>query len=85
MTKTYSALEPVIEERKRQDAKWGVQNRDPMEWIAILMEEVGEFSQEALRRHFSGRHNQNLRAELIQVAAVAVAMIEDCDRNGWCR
>jgi hypothetical protein len=45
-------LESVVYERRRQDEKWGVQNHDPITWIAILTEEVGEASQEALTLRF---------------------------------
>jgi len=42
----------LIKERERQDAKFGIQNNTPIEWISILMEEVGEASKEALEHHF---------------------------------
>jgi NTP pyrophosphatase (non-canonical NTP hydrolase) len=42
----------IKKERTRQDAKFGIQNNKPIEWIAILMEEVGEASKEALENHF---------------------------------
>jgi NTP pyrophosphatase (non-canonical NTP hydrolase) len=81
----------VHEERKRQDAKWGQQNHSPIEWIAILTEEVGEAAKEAVEMHFAKdfpthypddvERAERYHAELIQVAAVAVAMIESLDRN----
>jgi hypothetical protein len=56
--------------------------------MAILTEEVGEASKEALEHHWAGTHYpvdherlDRLRTELVQVAAVAVAMIESLDRN----
>jgi len=42
----------IAEERKNQNKKWGEQNHSPIEWIPILMEEVGEASKEALQYHF---------------------------------
>lgn len=36
----------VIAERRAQDGKWGPQHHDPLVWLAILMEEVGEFAEE---------------------------------------
>ncbi|HNP91959.1 hypothetical protein [Macellibacteroides fermentans] len=30
----------IIQERINQESKWGVQNQSPIEWCAILMEEV---------------------------------------------
>ena len=76
-------------ERKRQDAKWGIQNHSPIEWCAILGEEVGEVNKAALEEHFAVSYPEQFknhrfddyRKELIQVAAVAVAMIECIDRN----
>lgn len=79
----------VALERIRQNDKWGEQNHHPMEWLAILGEEVGEANKAALEAHFSGyKRTGNLedyREELIQVAAVAVAMIESFDRNKFKR
>lgn len=68
-------------ERKRQDEKWGQQDHIPSIWMAILGEEFGELCQEALRYDFGGVIDRNLRDEAIQVAAVAVAIVEYIDRN----
>lgn len=64
-------------ERRRQDDKWGA-NRPlyTTPFLAILMEEVGEAATDT----FAGSLN-SLRAELIQVAAVAVAWIEAIDKE----
>ena len=69
-------LQQIRKERTQQDAKWGVQNHHPYKWGAILSEEVGE----DFRAVLEGDVN-NYREELIQVAAVAVAMIECIDRK----
>ena len=87
-------LDEIKQERIRQNNKWGEQNHSPIEWMAILMEEVGEVSKEALEHHFkypnkSGEFSdeiqesrmENYREELIQVAAVASQMVECYDRN----
>lgn len=70
----------ISEERDRQDAKFGEQNHLPVEWMPILMEEVGEVAKEALENHFNHLSLYNYRTELIQVAAVAVSMAESFDR-----
>lgn len=83
-------LSEVEIERVRQDGLWGEQNHSPAVWLMILGEEVGEATEAALeawandpslypksRDQWLGRY----RAELIQVAAVAVAMVESLDRN----
>ncbi len=89
----------VAAEWGRQDEKCGTQNHSPIEWMPILMEEVGEASKEVVDYHFKNPaydctvgfippnefHQQDrlsrYRKELIQVAAVAVSMIESLDRN----
>lgn len=85
-----TAMDDVIAERERQNQKWGEQNHSPMQWLPILMEEVGEASQRAVQAYFGGaRDGQRVhderqaqyREEMVQVAAVAVAMIECFDRN----
>jgi hypothetical protein len=93
--KMIGVLYEVEDERTRQNQKWGVQNHSPIEWIPILSEEVGEASKEALEYHFKQMRNSDApenwdaekllkyRTELIQVAAVAVSMVECLDRNHW--
>ncbi len=75
----------ISEERERQDLKFGPQNHRPAEWCMILGEEVGEVQKAALESYFryEGKNNDysDYRKELIQVAAVAIAMIESYDRN----
>lgn len=77
-------LVEVRRERTRQHDKWGEQNHDDGWWTAILAEEVGEAAQAALQAHFpddGSKTLDDLREELIQVAAVAVAWIEAIDRR----
>lgn len=98
-TPTEKVLTEVLAEREKQNRKGGEQNHNLVEWIAILTEEVGEASREAVDFHFknpvknfSGEYEapkelhqtvrlKRYRKELIQVAAVAVQMIESRDRN----
>ncbi len=66
----------IKEERLRQNEKWGEDRHlSPLLWNAILTEEVGEVAKEVLEKCPS------LRDELIQVAAVALAWLEDIDNN----
>lgn len=92
---TKSVLDEVLAERVKQDAKWGQQDHLPIEYCAILGEEVGEVNKAALEAHFgypygeekAGStaakmlHFMDYRMELIQVAAVAISMVESYDRN----
>lgn len=70
-------LEMVAAERASQREKWGVQNHTPFAWMTILGEEFGETCQESLRMHFGDKGQDEYIGELVQVAAVAVAAIEN--------
>lgn len=77
------ALTDILDERKRQDAKWGVQNHLDLVWNAILVEEVGEAAQEVLTQAYGsdGKGHGDLREELVHIAAVTLAWIECMDRR----
>jgi NTP pyrophosphatase (non-canonical NTP hydrolase) len=71
----------VSEERDRQDEKWGgvpgQERRDDHTYAAVLGEEFGECCKAWLERDTG-----QLRAELIQTAAVALAWVEELDNGG---
>ena len=75
-----SILAEITRERERQDAKWGgqpgVDRRDDHTYAAVLGEEFGECCKAWLERD-----TVSLREELIQVASVAVAWIEELDNT----
>jgi NTP pyrophosphatase (non-canonical NTP hydrolase) len=71
----------VAGERDFQDRKWGPQDHTPLEWLSILGEEYGEACQAANKAYWGGKPWAAYRAELVQVAAVAVAMIENLDQR----
>ncbi len=77
------AIKDVLDERARQDEKWGEQNHDPFTYLTVLIEEVGELAQAALHKRFGGPADENLRAEAVQMAAVALAIVECLDRDTW--
>ena len=85
--RTVSVLADVIAERTRQDVQWGQQDHEAARWLMILGEEYGEACEAGCRVTFpsdprcTAKAVADLRAELVQVAAVAVAMIEAIDRN----
>lgn len=93
-----TVIQRVIDERLRQDEKWGEQNHNAVEWISILTEEVGEASKEAVDFHFANgdvdvklkagkslqiERIQKLKRELIQVAAVAIQAVESIERQAF--
>ena len=72
----------IMTERCVQNATWGEQNHTPIEWLAILTEEVGEVAKDTLSIRFGKKPNlAGYRKELVQVAAVALAAIECYDRK----
>jgi len=74
----------IASERERQDAKFGDQRHKPIEWLSILVEEVGEVSREICENHFPiyGKSDwTNYRKELVQVAAVVKHMLENFDEG----
>jgi len=73
----------VMAERFKQDKKWGEQNHDPVTFLAILVEEVGELAEAALHLKFGGPKAANVREEAVQTAAVAIAILECLDRDTW--
>ncbi|EJL6764546.1 TPA: hypothetical protein NIK62_000110 [Vibrio cholerae] len=89
-------IEQVIAEMVFQDMKWGESRTlNNHVWDSILSEEVGEVSEEAvlvwnaklgIKKGFASKftleqQTEKLRAELIQVAAVAIQWIEAIDRD----
>lgn len=77
----------IANERIKQDKKWGEQNHHPVLYMNILLEEVGEAAKEANDIYWDSNKAdvlaEKMRGELIQVAAVAVAMVECLDRGKW--
>lgn len=77
----FGIYEQIDDERDRQDAKWGGipgrDRRDDHTYAAVLGEEFGECCKAWLERDVAA-----LREELIQVAAVAVAWVEEIDNGG---
>ncbi|MEQ9027532.1 MAG: hypothetical protein RLP44_02355 [Aggregatilineales bacterium] len=73
---TEEILEAISTERKRQLEKWGDQEHEQGTWLLILMEEIGEVSQDILQ----SKDEEYVFKELIQSAAVIVAWLEDVTR-----
>jgi hypothetical protein len=74
----FAPAAPIIVERRRQDDKWGKQQHPLPVWLTILTEEVGELAAAIMGHQFGNDDHPELdwRKEAIQVAAVALAMVE---------
>jgi len=79
------AVDKVIAERIRQNEKWGYpQKNTPFEWVSILTEEVGELAQatnDAFMGQIKSNQTDKIVHEAIQIAAVAVAIIEHLSKE----
>jgi len=72
MTTREAIFAAIDRERAYQDHKWGANRRlDTQMWLSILSAELGE----AWRDWIKGNPDR-ARAEILQVAAVAVATLE---------
>ena len=75
-------IEDVCDEINKQDQKWGSdRDLDYFQWCAILMEEVGEFSQAALHTKFGDKESGRMYQELIQVIAVGMQIANNLVLN----
>ena len=75
------ALDDVLDERSRQNEKWGEQNHDDLYWLAVAGEEFGELAQAILHTQSGGKAAGTTRAELVQLVAVGLQWLESIDRR----
>lgn len=79
-----TAINDILDERRRQDAQWGVQNHHPAYWLAIVGKQVGQLGTAILDREWwtdQAAGTAKVRAEAVQGAAVLMALIECIDRG----
>ena len=68
-------FETIAAERREQDERWGAERHlDLRLWTTVLAEEFGEVARAVLENN-----PEELRRELVQVAAVCVAWLESGD------
>ncbi len=71
-------MNEIIQERLRQDQKWGTDRMmSNASWVFIILEELGEVSEAVLKGQLQEVHH-----ELIHVAATAIAWLEDIVAHG---
>ncbi len=85
LEKQLKEFQPVIDEMDKQLQKWGEQNHEPAIYNNILMEEVGEVAKAILQTEVPGKGEysnwEDVKKEIIHVAAVAMSMIRSLERN----
>lgn len=80
----HRAVEDSLDECERQVDEFGVQRHHPAYWLAIMGKQVGQFGSAILNREWAainaqGRSQSQLRTEAVQMAAVALSIIECID------
>lgn len=84
----YDVIDEVSEEADRARVKFGEQtDATDLEWLAILTEELGEAAMEVTKNRVRPLtpvvgYTARLRAELLQVAAVAARWVRALDERG---
>ena len=75
-------IEEVLEERNRQDKKWGEQNHTAPGWGMIIGEEYGEMCKAINEFGFNPapETEQDIYTEAIQTMASCMAMLECMER-----
>lgn len=81
--KRAEAIAAINAERDRQDEIWGISDYAMTRWLTVLTEEVGELAAAILCECFGNDDHIELdwQKECIQVAAVAVRMLEQAKRS----
>lgn len=78
-------LEEIKSEFKRQDLLYGEQNHTPLKWVPILVKQVGSVAEQADKFDNTGKdlNLEKYETEVIQVAAVAIRMLQCLKRGKW--
>ena len=66
----------IFEENERQLKKWGIQDKEPFEWLTNTTEELGELAEAISEHHYRGGSTTAVVKEAIQVATLALKIAE---------
>lgn len=69
-------MDKVFDENTRQIEKWGVQDHNETEWLAITAEEFGEMSKAIVDYHFALGSPSLVVKEAIQTATLCLKIAE---------
>lgn len=81
LTRRNDAIRAIEDEREFQDQKWGTIDEKPHtigEWILLIEAELEEAKTALIK---GGRGRDSVRSEIIQVAALALAALEQHGTN----
>jgi len=66
----------VLEENRRQIKKWGIQDREPFEWLGFATEELGELAEAIGEWQFRDGPIEDVAKEAIQTATLCLKIAE---------
>jgi len=66
----------LLAENRRQIEKWGIQDKDPMEWMCFITEEVGELAAAIADYKYGRGPRQDIIKEAIQAATLCLKIAE---------
>lgn len=69
-------IEKLEQENQRQITKWGVQTHTVFEWLAYVMEELGELAKAIAEYEYRDGNKEEIIAEAIQVATLSLKIAE---------
>ena len=68
--------EAIGDENRQQIEKWGIQDREPFEWLAFITEELGELASAISEWTWRKGIKKDVIKEAIQVATLAMKIAE---------
>jgi hypothetical protein len=71
----------VLQERTRQLDKFGPQDRPPIEWHAIMAEEMGEMAKEVVEHTLANKSDEDYYKELKEAVAVGLAAMQNYNQR----
>ena len=66
----------VFRENHRQLDKWGIQDRDPFQWLAFATEELGELAAAISDWHFRASPAGDVVKEAVETATLCLKIAE---------
>jgi len=72
----------IFQENHYQLEKWGIQNHDPLQWLAFATEELGELAEAIGDWHFRNGATEDVVKEAIQTATLCIKIAEMFQEEG---
>lgn len=78
----FGILRDLCDTKSKMDDEFEPSDHDLPVHLSVLMNRVGDLSQEVVRCHLNGdKDSKNIREDALRVAAAAVAIVDKIDRG----